>query len=630
MRRLRPFIAILLLTTASTLDARAAITPGAQRTVDRYLAAVGGRAAGDRVHGVAVRGTLTAFGLAGTLRAWHERPDRRASEVELGPLKIADGFDGTRGWRTDPSGKTVLFDGLNLADERVRAWFENERWLEPDQGGGAVAEGGVEKDSLGTYTVLEVTPPAAPELPTPRTHRLWFDDRTGLLVRTVSKRDDKTVVNISSDYRRVEGYLMPFVAVTKIEGMPANDARVVLDSVALNPVLAPARFAPPATADAHVRWLKTPGLARLPFEYASRHIWLRLAVNGAPPASFLFDTGASITVLDSAYAASLGIAAVGHQEGTGAGATGGASFATLRSLRAESPAGDGVELADLNIAVLALNRYLAPFFWRDVAGVVGFDFIQRFVDTIDFDAGTLVLQDPATFHYEGRGTAIPMQLAGTVPVVAMTLEGVGQGLFRLDFGSSATVDLHTPFVKAHGLLDAPGPRRDVPGGGFGGTFRVVARRGPRLVLGPYAVERPVLGLPQAVAGAFTSEDYAGNLGNRFFDRFTCTLDYERRQLYLEPGRRYAEPDVFPRGGVLCARLDGRLAVVEVIPDSPAAAAGVKGGDVLIALDGTAAAALTPDGLDATLERGAVGSRHTLELERAGKRVRATIVLRDLL
>ena len=65
------------------------------------------------------------------------------------------------------------------------------------------------------------------------------------------------------------------------------------------------------------------------------------------------------------------------------------------------PDGDGVEVRDLKIGVLELNRFLAPYFWREVAGVVGFDFIQRFVSTIDYDAGTLVLRDPATFHDPG-------------------------------------------------------------------------------------------------------------------------------------------------------------------------------------------------------------------------------------
>ena len=621
---------LALLTLSRSSPAPATVTPGAQRVLDRYLAAVGGRAAIDSTRTLYVHGAITAFGLSGTLRSWHRRPDSQASAFDLGPFKISNGFDGTRAWRTDPSGQLVILDGRDLEDARAQAWFENDRWLERDQGGGAIAEGGTEKDTLGTYTVIEVTPPAPPGGTAPRPRRLWFDDRTGLLSRVVSKRDQQTVISFASDYRAVQGRRVAFQNLTRIEGMPANDARLTLDSVVVNSGIDPARFEPPAASDSGLRWLKTPGVTQIPIEYASRHVWLHASVNGAPAADFLFDTGASVTVLDSAYAARIGIAAIGRQEGTGAGATGGASFATARTLTVAGPGGDGVEVRDLQIGVLELNRFLAPYFWREVAGVVGFDFIQRFVSTIDYDAGTLVLRDPRTFHAPGKGSAIPMQLAGTVPVVAMTLDSAYTGSFRVDVGSGATVDLHTPFVKEHDLLGGPGPRREVPGGGFGGAFRVVARRGKSLTIGPYSIPGPVLGMPQTSSGAFTSEDYAGNIGNQLLERFVCTFDYRHRVLYLEPGARFLAPDVFPRAGLLCVRVGERVEAIEVLPDSPAASAGIVPGDALIVLDGRPISAWSQDAVARILERGPVGSRHTLELERAGKRVRATVVLRELL
>src|SRR5262249_30922717 len=217
------------------------------------------------------------------------------------------------------------------------------------------------------------------------------------LARTVSKKGQHTVIIFSSDYRAVGSRKLAFRSLTRIEGMPANDIRLTLDSVAVNPEIPTARFSPPPGEGGAVHWLRTPGRARLRFEYASRHIWLRASVNGAPPADFLFDTGASLTVLDSAYANRIGLRTEGRQEGLGAGATGGASFASVSLLRVAAPDSDGVELRDLKVAVLGLGPYLTPFFWREVAGVIGFDFIQRFVDEIDYDGNTLVLYEPKEF-----------------------------------------------------------------------------------------------------------------------------------------------------------------------------------------------------------------------------------------
>ena len=104
-------------------------------------------------------------------------------------------------------------------------------------------------------------------------------------------------------------------------------------------------------------------------------------------------------------------------------------------------------------------------------GVIGFDFIARFVNEIDYDARTLVLRDPATFEYQGRGAAIPMTLAGHAPVVKLTLDGEFEGQFRIDVGSGSTVDLHAPFVRRFGLERAFAPGIEVLGGGFGGSFK---------------------------------------------------------------------------------------------------------------------------------------------------------------
>jgi membrane-associated protease RseP (regulator of RpoE activity) len=222
-----------------------------------------------------------------------------------------------------------------------------------------------------------------------------------------------------------------------------------------------------------------------------------------------------------------------------------------------------------------------------------------------------------------------MTLAGTAPVVDMTLDGGTTGQFRVDVGSGSTVDLHVPFVKQHDLMRLPGRSVEVTGGGFGGTFKTTVRRLKTLRIGSFIVKAPLVGLSQATTGGFTSEDYAGNIGNRLLDRFRLTLDFERRVLWLEPGRRFAEPDVFPRAGVQLVRLDDGVHAMQVLPGSAAAAAGVREGDEVVAIDGTPVAEWTADRVSETLERGAAGSRHTLTLRRDGVTTTLTLKLREL-
>lgn len=615
-----------IVVTFPAISARAEITPEARAAVDRYLAATGGRAALDSIRSTHVKAKISALGLVGTTESWTRLPDRRATETLLGPFKILDGYDGRVAWRTDPaSGKPMRLDGKDLEEAVAGAWYDNERWLSPDQGGGKVAIAGTERDAVGAYTVIEVTPP------TGRPRRFYLNDATGLIDRASTKRDQLEIVSRFSDYRLVPGgRKIAHRQLTQITGMPANDLSVEIDSYAVNEDVAATRFAlPGADPVSDVRWLATPGSARLPFDYSTRHIWLEASVNGGPAAQFIFDTGASITVIDSAYAAKIGLATEGTLQGQGAGSTGMASFSRLRSLRVSGQDGDGVELQDVKVAVLSIN-HLAPFFWRECAGVLGYDFISRFVTEIDYDAKTLALHDPKNWSYRGPGIALPITLGATVPVVRMKLDGAYEGDFRIDVGSSSTVDLHGPFVKRHDLDRQVQGGVLVTGGGFGGTFSNRLVRMKSLELGPFSWKDPIVSLSRAESGAFASEDYAGNIGNRILERFRVTLDYERRTLHLEPARRFAAPDRFSRAGVQLARFGDRVEAMQVLPGSPAERAGLTAGDTVVAIDRKPTLSYSVEQLDALFEDGKAGRSVRFDVDRAGKKLRLDVKLAEIL
>jgi len=615
---------LFLLTAACALPARASITPDAQKIVDRYLEASGGRAAWQHTHTMHGVGTLTAFGMKGRIETWRATPDKRASEIQIGPLDIKDWANGGKAWRVDPSGKLLALDGKDLEQAATSTWFDNERWLDPDQGGGSITTLADHTDSLGTRAVLEITPPNGKA-------RLYeFDRKTGLLVRDSFRMDQMQAASTYSDYRKVDGWMVAFRTVQEVAGAAANTAVAQLDSVSFGMSIPDDRFQPAGGAGAAITWLKTPGVARLPFEYLSRHVWLKASVNGGPLENFIFDTGASVTVIDSAYAAKIGLKSSGQMQAQGAGSAGGASFAQLDKLRIQSADGDGVEITDPKVAVLSVNPVLAPFFWRDCAGIIGFDAIVQFVNEVDFDGKMLTLYDPKTFTYSGKGTALPMTLAGTVPVVNLKVDGY-EGAARVDVGSGSTLDLHTPFVTKNDLLTKHPKALTVMGGGFGGTFESRFARLRSIEIGPYQVNEPLVGLSTITTGALASEDYAGNIGNHLLDRFKVTLDYDRRKIYLEPGAKYAARETFTRfGAQLAKQQDGAIVAVEVLPKSPAEDAGIQSGDTIVSIDGLAVSSLDPDKIEDRFDLGKPGQKVAVVVKRDGKEKKVTVKLRDLL
>ena len=628
-RRATAAAAVFVLSLTTSPIARAEITPDAAKIVARYLEATGGAARFAAESTTYSHAIVRAFGFAGTVETWSARPDRHYSRTELGPFKLAEGSDGPTCWRTDPTtGRVVKLVDRDLVESRVAAWFEGERWAESGEGGGRVTLSGRERDSLGAYAVLSVEAPGSGEL---KPRRLWFAEGTGLLARMDSPHDQAWVTTKFSEWRRAESRLRPFVTDIGISSLPANNMRAEMDSVAVNVDVSRVAFALPDSGGGNVvTWLRQPGAAVLPFDYSARHVWLRASIDGGPAQDFLFDTGASITVLDSTFAATHGIATEGHMQAAGAGASGGAAFARLRSLAVRAPDGDGVELHDLQVAVLSVNPMFAPYFWREMAGIVGYDFISRFVVTLDFDRGVLVLRDPKTFRYAGSEAPLPMVMNGPVPGLRGRLDGKYEGVFRLDVGSSSTVDFHSPFAKQHDLVKKLRDAHAVTGAGFGGHFTSTLGRLHSMEFGPYRWKDPIVSISHATEGAFASEEFAGNIGNRLLERFRVTLDYDNRRVWLEPGARYRDRDSFTRAGALLVREEGRLTTRSVLPGSPAERAGLREGDEITSIDGRSASAWTLREVEELFERGAEGRRVALAVEREGTSDQLVMTLKEML
>ena len=611
--------------------ARAGVAPEAEPAIRRYLEATGGAAAFAAESTSYSHARVDAFGFTGSFAAWTARPMRRYAVTELGPFKLREGVDGVAAWRTDPTtGVVRSLADHDLDQALVGAWFELERWAEPGGGGGTVKLVGTRQDSLGNYTVLEIMPPdLAGGGRTLRSRQLWFHDGSGLLARMDGRDDQREVTTVLSDWRRGGLRLRSHVNETSVVDMPANRLRATFDTLYSNVSVAGLAFAVPREDGGGVRWLAAAGRAQLPFDYRARHVWLKASVNGGPPENFLFDTGASVTVLDSAWVAEQGLRTEGRMQASGAGAAGGASFATLGSLRVASATGDGIELQNVKVAVLDVNTSFAPLFWRRMAGVIGYDVISRFVVTVDYDDSLLVLHDPATFRYDGREKPLSMVMNGTVPALTARLDGQDEGLFRLDVGSSSTVDLHSPFAKAHSVVPRLGRTQRVDGVGFGGTFTSEIGRLQSMNIGPYEWEDPIVSVTHATEGAFASEDFAGNIGNRILERFRVTFDYERRHVYLEPGKRYHERDHLTRCGLLMTRTDSVVRVASVLYGSPADRGGLREGDEVLKLEGRAMAAWDLPAVSALLDDGPEGEKVAFRVRRAGRERNVNVRLAEV-
>jgi len=107
------------------------------------------------------------------------------------------------------------------------------------------------------------------------------------------------------------------------------------------------------------------------------------------------------------------------------------------------------------------------------------------------------------------------------------------------------------------------------------------------------------------------------------------LDYPHNRLLLAPNRDYsAPPAAYDGSGLGLERKNADLTVTAIVPNSPAANAGIQIGDVVVTLDGVPAAQLTSMKLEELLCR--ASGRSTFAIRRSGKLLTFALQLRPVL
>ncbi len=425
-----------------------------------------------------------------------------------------------------------------------------------------------------------------------------------------------------SDYRKVEGILVPF-RVDSSRGAPGTDVHVAWSSIELNPAYDDTDFSPPEAAVEDFTIAEGRCSVSMPFLLANNHIYLMGSVNGSPPRRFLMDTG-GINLLTRKAAADLSLTVEGefHAGGAGEGST---RVGMTKLDRFEL---GGVKLMSPLFAVIPLPSIVQAE-GVEFSGIIGYEIFRRFVVTIDYASETVTLTRPEAYQL-GPGTRIPFRLDGRTPIVDGSIDGIG-GVFSIDTGSRTTLDLHAPFVAEHNLMERLEPKlKTMTGFGVGGGVHSWLSPNHRLTLGPMVIASVLTELTAQKKGAFTNRYLAGNVGAGVLKRFTVTFHYREKFLLLEKNAKFDQPDPFDRSGMWLNAVEDTFQVVEVVPEGPASEAGLFPGDRIVAVDGQRVSSLSLPALRERLRTEPVGTTIRLSIESSNGTSDVMLVLRDLL
>jgi Aspartyl protease/PDZ domain len=369
----------------------------------------------------------------------------------------------------------------------------------------------------------------------------------------------------------------------------------------------------------------------IPFDFVNSHIIFKVRVNGREPLGFILDTGADQNVIHARRLSDYGLTTYAKSATTGGGNT--AEYDYAEGATFTLP---GVELRRQHVAVLdqtGLERALGV----PLGGILGYDFISRFVVEIDYETKLITLHDPETWRYGGGGVSVPVTFDLGIPfaygTISVPTKPAIPAYFVMDFGAAETMTLTSPFVKANDLQSLAGTNAYVnrPAGLEKQFFAQTNVRGhiDRLALGGLIVESIPVNMSVNTQGAYSSANFSGTVGEGIYHRYHAFLDYPHERIILEPTDEAVKP--FPERqtyglSLLASGPDlHTLTVSAVRPGSPAETDGFKEGDRIAAIDGRTAAEITLGDVRDRLSH--QGEQHRLEIARGNEKLALAIEVR---
>jgi hypothetical protein len=250
-------------------------------------------------------------------------------------------------------------------------------------------------------------------------------------------------------------------------------------------------------------------------------LFIAASVNGHETEALL-DSAAEATLIDAAWAKSLGLKGSGNAVARGSGGNTEAELATHVTLSAA-----GCDLEDRKIAIVDLSDVSKRLIGRPVRLILGRELFDAARLSININAGTIGVTDRGAIP-----PGVPLALAEHAGIESfpVEVEGIANVAADFDLGNGSDILIGERFAREHGLLT---PERIIArekGGGLGG-----------------AIEREVILLKRLAVAGHEFHDVravvdpmgnAGdlNLGVKILREFVMVVDFGRHSIWLAPAK----------------------------------------------------------------------------------------------
>src|SRR5690606_37008965 len=299
--------------------------------------------------------------------------------------------------------------------------------------------------------------------------------------------------------------------------------------------------------------------------------------------TFILDTGSSGISLDSTTAGMLDLNPV-------------ESDINIRGIagvrRAKFLYNKQLLLNDLTVDSLNFHindyEFLSYVYGVRINGVIGYSLLSRYIVKIDYDIQEIEICSQGPIKYP-RGGHLLKPFIRTLPVQSARIRDHHKIItrFLFDIGAGLSLVLSQDFEQDSVVLRKKRKRFPIQAHGVGGKLAMDMTLVKDFRLGPYRFRK----VPTMVFDDqfnVTSYPYLGGLiGNQILKRFNVIFNYQQREIYLKPNTLYREPFEYSYSGMELYYINNATVIGSIVKGSPADLAGLKEGDVLIAIDNNA-------------------------------------------
>jgi hypothetical protein len=302
--------------------------------------------------------------------------------------------------------------------------------------------------------------------------------------------------------------------------------------------------------------------------------------NNKDTLNFILDTGSGGISLDSGTVDYFGLKPEPSNR-TIRGIAGVRNVSFLNNRKLHLP---GLTIDSLNFHISNYD-ILTTVYGERIDGIIGYSVLSRYIIKINYDSTKIEFWTKGSIRYPRGGhllkpaiTFLPVQTARVKD------ENSVETRFLIDIGAGLNVLFNRDFVKDSSLLKKNRKLYTKEAEGLGGKVDMHLTVMKEFKLGPYKFKNVPVNVFDDDYNVTSYPHLGGLIGNDLLRRFNVTINYEQKEIHLVPNSHFFDSFDYAYSGLELYMVNGRIIIGDVAKDSPAEKAGLREGDVVMAIN----------------------------------------------